>query len=149
MPAIISDHELIRNITACYCIGIDLKDWDLFSRAFSDNIKVDFPEPVGQIKGVPAYRAKIQTMVASLQTQHALATQLIEITGETTAKATTYATTINFGTGKEESKSLTAWSMHQDELVKGVFDGREDWMISERKVTFQTPFSGDFPLLSM
>lgn len=148
MPTVISDHELIRNSIARYCIGLDLKDWDLFSKAFSGNIKAHFPEPVGLVEGIPAFRAKMQTMVASLQTQHALSTQLIEITGEKTAEATTYVRAINFGTGKNEGKQLTAWSMYQDKLVKDVFDGREDWRISERKVSFQGPFSGDVSLLS-
>lgn len=144
-----SDHELIRNCIARYCIGIDLRDWNIFSKAFLDNVKVHFPDPIGTIEGITALSGQVQNMVGSLQTQHALSTQLIEHTGEKTAQATTYGRAIHFGVGKDEGKCVTAWGMYQDDLVKDIFDGREDWRIAERKVIFQAPFSGDLSLIPM
>ncbi|KAF4342276.1 small subunit of phenylpropionate dioxygenase [Fusarium beomiforme] len=123
-----SDHELIRNCIARYCIGIDLRDWNTFSNAFLDNVK---------------------TWVGNLQTQHALTTQLIELTGDKTAQVTTYGKAIHFGVGKDEGKCVTAWGIYQDKLVKGIFNGQEDWRIAERKVTNQAPFSGDLSLIQI
>ncbi|KAH7176151.1 SnoaL-like domain-containing protein [Dactylonectria macrodidyma] len=143
-----SDHELIRNCIARYCIGIDLRDWDIFSNAFLDNAKAYFPEPVGAIEGITALKATVQGMVGTLKTQHALSTQLIELTGEKTAEVTTYCRADLFGVGKDEGKCVSNWGMYQDKLVKVFFDGREDWKITERKVISQAPFSGDLSLIS-
>lgn len=149
MAAATSDHELIRNCIARYSIGIDLRNWDTFDQAFLENVKGHFPEPIGTIEGITALRAKVQSMVGTLQTQHALSTQLIELTGETTAEATTYGRAVHFGVGEDQGKEVTAWGMYQDKLVKAVFDGREDWRISERKVIFMAPFQGDMSLIPM
>ncbi|KAH7177037.1 hypothetical protein EDB81DRAFT_752349 [Dactylonectria macrodidyma] len=72
-------------------------------------------------------------MVGALETQHALSTQLIELTGETTADATTYGRAVHFGKGEDEGRSFTARGMYKDKLVKAVYDGREDWRITERR----------------
>lgn len=143
-----SDHELIRNCIARYCIGVDLKDWNTFSKAFLDNAKVDFPGPGGPVEGVTAIAETAKGMVEDFQTQHALTTQLIEITGENTANATTYCTADVFGVGENEGKRVTNWGLYQDKLVKGDFDGREDWKIAERIATVAAPLSGDLSLLS-
>jgi hypothetical protein len=87
-------------------------------------------------------------MVGNFQTQHALSTQLIELTGDKTADATTYVTTVLFGVGKDEGKSMTTWGMYQDKLVKDSFDGQEDWKIAERRVISQLPLAGDLFFLS-
>lgn len=149
MAAATSDHELIRNCIARYCIGIDLRDWDAFTHTFLENVKAHFPEPVGTIEGISALKAKVQSMIGTLQTQHALSTQLIELTGETTAEATTYGRAVHFGVGEDEGKKATAWGIYQDKLVKAVFDGREEWRISERKAIFLAPFQGDLSLIPM
>jgi ketosteroid isomerase-like protein len=143
-----SDHELIRNCIARYCIGVDLGDWNTFSNAFLDNATVTFPGPAGAVEGVTAIKATAQGMVGSFQTQHALTTQLIEVTGEKTANAMTYCTADIFGVGKDEGKRVTNWGMYQDKLVKGIFDGREDWKIAERIATVAAPLSGDLSLPS-
>ncbi|KAL5599242.1 hypothetical protein ACKRZS_013872 [Fusarium odoratissimum] len=143
-----SDHELIRNCIARYCIGVDLKDWNTFSNAFLDNAKVDFPGPGGPVEGVTAITTTAQSMVGNFQTQHTLTTQLIEITGEKTANATTYCTADVFGVGEDEGKRVTNWGLYQDKLVKGIFDGREDWKIAERIATLAAPLCGDLSLLS-
>lgn len=62
-----SDHKLIRNCIARYCIGIDLRDWDIFSNAFLDSAKAYFPEPVGAIEGITALKATVQGMVGTLK----------------------------------------------------------------------------------
>ncbi|KAH7317175.1 SnoaL-like domain-containing protein [Stachybotrys elegans] len=143
-----SDHELIRNCIARYCIGVDLKDWEIFSKAFSDDAKATFPGPGGTIQGITALKTTVQAMVESFQTQHALTTQLIELTGETTANATTYCRTDIFGVDEDQSKNVTSWGMYQDKLVKGTYDGREDWRIAERNAISTAPLKGDLSLLS-
>ncbi|KAJ3464890.1 hypothetical protein MRS44_009676 [Fusarium solani] len=142
-----SDHELIRNCIARYCIGVDLRDWNTFSNAFLDNAKATFPGPGGTIEGVTALKATVQGMVGSFQTQHALTTQLIEVTGKKTANATTYCRADIFGVGKDEGKRVTNWGMYQDKLVKDIFDGREDWKIAERNAILTAPLSGDLSLI--
>ncbi|KAH7251042.1 SnoaL-like domain-containing protein [Fusarium tricinctum] len=143
-----SEYELIRNCIASYCIGVDFKDWNKFSQAFLGNAKVDFPGPGGPVEGVTAITETAQCMVGDFQTQHALTTQLIEITGEKTANATTYCTADVFGVGDDSGKRVTNWGLYQDKLVKRTFDGREDWKIAERIATLAAPLSGDLSLLS-
>lgn len=86
-------------------------------------------------------------MVASFQTQHALTTQLIEITGKKTAKATTYCMSDVFGIGKDKGKHLTNWGIYKDRLVKGTFDGQENWKIAECTATVSAPLVGDLSLV--
>ncbi|KAF4414859.1 small subunit of phenylpropionate dioxygenase [Fusarium acutatum] len=148
-----SDHELIRNCITRYCISVDLKDWNTFQKAFLDNAfldnaKVDFPGPDGPVQGATAITATVQGMVGKFQTQHALTTQLIEVTGEKTASATTYCMADVFGVGEDKGKRVTSWGLYQDKLVKGNFDGREDWKIAERIATLAAPLMGDLSLLS-
>ncbi|KAM5354584.1 hypothetical protein ACJ41O_001231 [Fusarium nematophilum] len=143
-----SDHELIRNCIARYCIGVDLKQWDTFSSAFIDNAKATFPGPIGAIEGIVALNSTVQGMVSNLQTQHALSTQLIELTGDKKANATTYATADLFGVGKNEGKHVTNRGIYQDKLVKVIVDGREDWRIAERKAIPHGPLIGDLSLLA-
>ncbi|KAH8651760.1 SnoaL-like domain-containing protein [Ilyonectria robusta] len=144
-----SDHELIRNSIARYCIGVDLKDWKTFSNAFLDNAKVTFPGPGGTIEGATAIKAAVQGMVGNLQTQHALTTQLIEVTSEITANATTYCRAEIFGVGEDEGKRVTNWGIYQDKLLKGTFDGQEDWKIAERNAIRTAPLAGDLSLIGM
>jgi hypothetical protein len=143
-----TDQEIIRNCISRCCLGIDLRDWKIFSKAFTNNVKASFPEPVGSIEGVAALKSAVQGMVGNFQTQHALSTQLIEFTGDKTADATTYVTTVLFGVGKDKGKFVTTWGMYQDKLVKDSFDGQEDWKIAERRVISQLPLAGDLSLLS-
>ncbi|GJC87703.1 hypothetical protein ColLi_10541 [Colletotrichum liriopes] len=140
------DHELIRNTLARYAIGVDLKDWDLFSKAFLDNAIVTFPEPIGALDGIIAIKATISAMVEPFQSQHSLSTQLIEITGAETAEAITYVTNVLSGTGNNEGKSATSSGYYQDKLVKVIVDGREDWKISERKAFNRGAITGDLPM---
>lgn len=143
-----SDHELIRNSIARYCLGIDFRDWDLFSKSFTDDVKFLYPEPVGTFEGAPAMAAKIQSMIGSMQTQHALNTQVIELTSERTAEATTYGRAIHFGTGEQEGRHVTAYGAYKDKLIK---DSSVEgvWRIFERKVLFLGPFLGDQSLLAL
>ncbi|KAJ5588191.1 SnoaL-like domain-containing protein [Penicillium hordei] len=129
MTPVTADHEIIRN-------------------SFTNNVKASFPNPIGSIEGIAALKFAVRGMVGNFQTQHALSTQLIELTGDKTADATTYVTTVLFGVGKDEGKSMTTWGMYQDKLVKDSFDGQEDWKIAERRVISQLPLAGDLFFLS-
>ncbi|KAI9164182.1 hypothetical protein HJFPF1_05822 [Paramyrothecium foliicola] len=149
MAPVTSDHELIRNCIARYCVGVDAKDWDIFSSAFLPNVKATMPGLDDNIEGITALKATVQGMVGSFQTHHALTTQMIQLTGENTASATTYCRTDVFGMGKDEGKTLTNWGMYQDKLVKSSCDGREDWKIAERTATFTAPLRGDLGLIGM
>ncbi|KAJ5588199.1 SnoaL-like domain-containing protein [Penicillium hordei] len=148
MVATTTDHELIRNCISRYCIGVDLRDWEIFSRAFTNNVKVSFPAPAESTEGIAALTSSVQGMVGILQTQHALSTQVIELTGERTAEATTYVSAVLSGVGKNEGKFVTSWGMYQDKLVKDLFEGREDWRIAERIASSWLPLTGDLSLLS-
>ncbi|KAF4472299.1 small subunit of phenylpropionate dioxygenase [Fusarium albosuccineum] len=110
-------------------------------KAFTKDIKFVFLDPVGTFEGIPAIVEKIQATVGSLETQHALSTQIIELTGEKTAEATTYGTAVHFGTGQNEGKEVTAWGLYKDKLVKDASEG-EGWRIFEREISFLGPFKG-------
>ncbi|KAH6696847.1 hypothetical protein F5X68DRAFT_238134 [Plectosphaerella plurivora] len=138
-----SDHELIRNCIARYCVGVDLGDWDLFSSAFHEDVSVKFPAPTGLIHGIGAVLPAVQAMVTKFNTQHTLGTQIIELTGEETAKATTYVTTVIFGQGEQNGKHATNRGVYRDQLVKISVEGRVDWRITERVAVGQWPLTGD------
>lgn len=87
-------------------------------------------------------------MLGSLQTQHALSTQVIELTSERTAEATTYGRAVHFGTGQHEGNEVTAWGVYKDKLVKDASEV-EGWRIFEREISFIGPFKGDTSLLAM
>ncbi|KAL9941226.1 hypothetical protein D7B24_004550 [Verticillium nonalfalfae] len=144
-----SDHDFIRSCIARYCIGVDLRDWTTFSSAFTDTAKVTFPGSGGTIEGIDALKMAVQGMVGNLQTLHALSTQIIEITGEGTAEATTYSRADIFGVGEDKGKLVTNWGIYRDKLVRGIFDGREDWRIAERNSVVAAPPHGDLSLLRM
>lgn len=141
-----SDHELIRNTLARYAIGVDFEDWDTFSKAFLDDAKITFQAPIGTLSGISAIKSTVQAMVGPFQTHHGMTTQLIEITGEKTAEATSYVTTVLSGTGKDEGKSATMSGYYQDKLVKVVVDGEVDWKILERKAFNRGTPTGDLSL---
>ncbi|KAL2214735.1 hypothetical protein CC79DRAFT_1376362 [Sarocladium strictum] len=147
MTPIVSDHELIRNTIARYCLGIDFREWDLFAKAFTKDVKIIYPDPIGSLDGIPSTVAKVQAMLGSLQTQHALSTQVIELIDNKRAKATTYCTAFHFGNGEDEGRDVTGWGAYKDDLVKGAVAG-EGWRIVRREILPIGPLKGDAALLA-
>ncbi|KAM0332492.1 hypothetical protein ACHAQA_002774 [Verticillium albo-atrum] len=143
-----TDHDLIRNCIAKYCLGIDLRNWNLFSEAFVDDVKAYYPEPTGAIEGIAAFKASVESTLGSLPVYHGISTQLIELTGDKTAKATTYCRTDIFGEGDNKGKIATNWSTFEQKLVKGPSaQGREDWKIAEHTVV-EKAMAGDLSIFA-
>ncbi|KAF4461577.1 small subunit of phenylpropionate dioxygenase [Fusarium albosuccineum] len=144
-----SDHELIRNCIARFALGADLGDWTLFSTAFREDVKIEFPFGMGSIEGVSTFAKTVQSVKGTSETQHALSTQIIEVEDENTAAVTTYGTAVFVGTGQKEGKTWISRVSYKDKLVKGFFDGKEDWRIIQRKVVNLTASTGDESLESL
>ncbi|KAJ3549012.1 hypothetical protein NM208_g711 [Fusarium decemcellulare] len=141
--ASVSDHELIRNAIALNCLAFDKKDWHLTKQCFTEDCVVDYPEPLGIIRGLSAYTERLQKAIGHLQTQHALTTQIIDITSDVTASAMTYSRAIHFLDGK----TFFAEGRYEDELVRVTVDGKRRWLIKERKVVTMGVPRGDWSLL--
>lgn len=144
-----SDHELIRNAIAQYSLAIDQKNYENLALGFSEDVVMEFPEPIGVLKGLPAIIEGIERALVHLKTHHALTTQSIELKDDQKAVATTYCMAMHFGTGTAEGRSVTGWGHYEDKLVKGNFNGKEDWRIVERRVDFHVPHIGDASLLGL
>lgn len=138
-----SDHELIRNAIALNCVAFDTKNWSLVDQCFTEDCVVNYPEPLGLTTGTTMYKERLQKAIGHLQTQHALTTQIIELTSDTTATAMTYCRAIHFHDGKH----FFAEARYDDTLVKSFFEGKERWLIKERKVTTMGIPRGDWALL--
>ncbi|KAK1714118.1 uncharacterized protein BDZ83DRAFT_636688 [Colletotrichum acutatum] len=144
-----SDYELIRNAIAIFPLAVDSKNYDLLSEGFAPNVVVEYPEPIGVTRGVKDLQQALEHVLKGLETHHALSTQSIKQTSQTSADGTTYCMAVHFGTGKATGRQVTGWSHSQDTLEKGIFDNQEGWRITKRKVHFHVPHSADGSLLGI
>lgn len=148
-----SDHELIRNVIARCVVAIDRGQFDELDKVFTEDAPINFkfvPQGGGERRGVQAIKELIQSGVAKTSSNHALTTQTIELTSPTTAKALSYVTVIHVGNRDHRfpGEVLYSWGYYEDRLIKGTFDGREDWRVSERIVDTNIPNMGKLDLMS-
>ncbi|CAI7584408.1 unnamed protein product [Penicillium crustosum] len=123
------DYELIRNAIAQYSLAIDRKEYQQLAKGFTTDVVMKFPEPIGALNGLPTVISAIESALENLTTHHALTTQTVELTDEKTALATTYCMAMHFDTKSQGKRSVTGWGSYDDKLVKGIYDGKEDWRI--------------------
>ncbi|KGO44369.1 hypothetical protein PEXP_000600 [Penicillium expansum] len=143
------DYELIRNAIAQYSLAIDRKEYQNLAKGFTTDVVMRFPEPIGVLNGLPTVISAIERALENLTTHHALTTQTVKLTDEKTALATTYCMAMHFEIESQGERSVTGWGSYDDKLVKGIYDGKEDWRIVERTVYFHVPHTGDTSLLGL
>ncbi|PSN72048.1 hypothetical protein BS50DRAFT_672914 [Corynespora cassiicola Philippines] len=152
MTAQVSDHELIRNVIALFIFAVDTQNWNDFDSVFTEDAFADYtfvPNGKGQRRGPKEIAALISRGIKDTTCFHCLGTQRIVLTGPNTAEATTYVSLIHAGTKDHRypGERYYGSGCYKDKLIKGVFDGKEDWRIYERKVVEVLPPSGKVNLL--
>lgn len=135
------DYEAIRNTLSNYCIALDSKDFSLLTSVFTSDVDAQYP--FAHHTSCESIAAAIQKRLQHITSQHALTTQIINISGNgKTASATTYFTGIHFGQGKWKGQQVTAWGKYVDSLVltegeeKGAPGASGKWLVSKRVVEF-------------
>lgn len=147
-----SDHELIRNTLAAYTFAVDSKNWPAMYSVFTETARIHFTflGAAGEMQGVPALLAFIQTAARDTLSQHAITTQSIEVKGPDTAEAITYMAVTHMGSDNHPQRGEVhcAWGKTVDRLVKGTFDadGKVGWRVQERVVYEQLPSKGELKL---
>lgn len=139
-----SETDSIRNTIAYYAIACDDKDWSLLDLVFTSDCIVQYPEPLGPINGLQALKETLEKTISHLSTQHALSTQVIRITSDKTAVATTYITASHY----LAERSFVSMGKLEDELIKvEEEDEGFGWRIEARTVKIQGIPQGDWSLL--
>ncbi|KAI6767669.1 hypothetical protein HG530_005678 [Fusarium avenaceum] len=139
-----SETDSIRNTIAYYAIACDDKDWALLDLVFTSDCIVQYPEPLGPINGLQALKETLEKTISHLSTQHALSTQVIRITSDKTAVATTYITASHY----LAERSFVSMGKLEDELIKvEEEDEGFGWRIEARTVKIQGIPQGDWSLL--
>jgi hypothetical protein len=85
----------------------------------------NYSAPLDILTPLATIAATLEASLAHVATQHALSTQIIEITSATTADTTTYYTASHFGIGTYEGEAVYAYGKYVDtlECVKPVSQG--------------------------
>jgi hypothetical protein len=73
-----------------FAAGQDLKDWELFASAFTDDAQLDFTQPARRLgqtidvfRGREAILSTVSSTLSALQTTHTVSNERIELTGDT------------------------------------------------------------------
>lgn len=138
-----SEHEKIRNTIVIYTRALDEKNWAKLEQCLAPDISLEYPPPLAVWKSLPECQAGFKKSLDHLSNFHSLSTQSIELTGPNTATAMTYCTANHF----EGDKFLSVHGRYDDEMVKGIFNGKEEWRIKRRVVTVMGTPQGDWSLI--
>ena len=82
-------YDLIRNTLGQYPLAIDSKNFTALSLVFTTDIVANYSDPIGVISGLPTVEQTLAAILAPVTTQHALSTQVIDLTADNTASTTT------------------------------------------------------------
>ncbi|MCJ1270666.1 hypothetical protein MMC22_010563 [Lobaria immixta] len=124
----------IHQTLSLYPFLIDGKQFDHLDLVFHENVWANY-SGLGAFQPLSTLEVVLRNALAPVNTQHALATQLIQIhEGGTTARSATYYTATHFGTGPFYGQGLWAWGTYEDNWVKNLTTGQ--WRIIERTSTF-------------
>ena len=139
-----SDTDKIRNTISNYAIALDDKNWALLEEVFTTDCEICYPQPLGTLRGLQTTKDTLSHTIGHLSTQHALSTQVINVTDKGTATATTYITASHF----LDDRSFVSMGKLCDTLVNISDDlNNAQWRISTREVGLQGVPQGDWSLL--
>ncbi|OCL11105.1 hypothetical protein AOQ84DRAFT_353204 [Glonium stellatum] len=134
-----ADYIAIRQTLSAYPFAIDSKNFDALTNFFTEDVIANYSTPINVLNGLNAVKTALSASLASVHTQHALTTQLINIDGPQTASSKTYFTASHFGLGVYEGEILTAWGRYEDGLIKT----SEGWRVKTRTLVYMAPLIGN------
>ncbi|TGO28426.1 hypothetical protein BPAE_0028g00750 [Botrytis paeoniae] len=145
MEAITSDHELIRNAIANVAISFDMNNFEGLRNSFTEDCVADYTGSLGLMHGIATVIQQLQKTIGHVSTFHSLSTQVIRLTGNNTAEATTYVSASHFA----DDKSFFAEARYLDKLVKVTEGGNVKWLIDYRLTTMMGVPRGDVSIFNM
>ena len=141
----ISDHDAIRDTIARIAIAMDTKAFEDLAKYFTSNSIIDYPGSFGAIYGVAIFMERLANAIGHLKTQHAITTQVIDVTGPNTATAVTYCAAKHW----LDDKLLFVEGRYDDVLVKTEGDRAAQWVIEKRTASDMGVPRGDFSIINM
>lgn len=129
--------EAIRNTLAFYPLAIDGKNFDALSQIFTTDAVANYSAPLNVLKTLSTIQSVLQSSLAAVTTQHAFATQLIDLLSPNSAFSVTYFTATHFGQGPFLGITATAYGQYQDLWAKQS-DG--SWKITHRNLVYMVSF---------
>ncbi|MFN0093656.1 MAG: nuclear transport factor 2 family protein [Dehalococcoidia bacterium] len=117
-----------------YASGIDMRDWELYRSAFTDEVEVDFTSwgggEVRRLSG-DAWVAGVRSTLAGFDgTQHTLTNFVVEVRGDE-ATAVVYMSAQHYLPNDKGDSTLTIGGYYTHELVRCP----SDWKIRRAKLT--------------
>lgn len=137
--AALSEIDLIRNTINWASLHIDNKDYNKLEEIFTNDCTVNYPTSIGLTNGADAVIKTLDNLLRPIDTFHAVATQVVQLTGEDTAEATTYCSASHY----KDEKCFFAEGKYDDKLVKVNTGGSMVWKIKERTTTAMGVARGD------
>jgi ketosteroid isomerase-like protein len=129
-PAIV---EAIRSTLALYPLAIDGKNFNALSQVFTSNAVANYSAPLNVLTPLSTIQSVLQASLAAVTTQHAFATQLIDVLSPTSAFSVTYYTATHFGRGPFLGLTATAYGQYQDVWAK---QSDATWKITHRNLVY-------------
>jgi ketosteroid isomerase-like protein len=132
--------EAIRTTLALYPLSIDGKNFNALSEVFTSNAVANYSAPLNVLTPLSTIQSVLQASLAAVNTQHAFATQLIDVLSPTSAFSVTYYTATHFGRGPFLGATATAYGQYQDVWAK---QSDASWKITHRNLVYMV--SPEFP----
>ena len=129
-PAIV---EAIRTTLALYPLAIDGKNFNALSQLFTFNAIANYSEPLNILTPLSTIQSVLQSSLSAVTTQHAFATQLIDVLSPTSAFSVTYYTATHFGRGPFLGLTVMAYGQYQDVWAK---QSDASWKITHRNLVY-------------
>lgn len=125
--------EAIRNTLALYPLSVDGKNFAALSEVFTTNAVANYSAPLNVLTPLSTIETVLQESLAPVNTQHAFATQLIDILSPTSAFSVTYYTATHFGRGPYLGATVTAFGQYQDVWA---LQSDLSWKITHRNLVY-------------
>lgn len=129
-PAIV---EAIRSTLALYPLAIDGKNFKALSQVFTSKAVANYSAPLNVLTPLSTIESVLQASLAPVTTQHAFATQLIDVLSSNSAFSVTYYTATHFGQGPFLGLTATAYGQYQDVWAK---QSDSTWKITHRNLVY-------------
>ncbi|PMD62218.1 uncharacterized protein K444DRAFT_661453 [Hyaloscypha bicolor E] len=137
--------EAIRATLALYPLAIDGKNFNALGQLFASNAVANYSEPLNILTSLSTIQSVLQSSLAAVTTQHAFATQLIDVLSPTSAFSVTYYTATHFGRGPFLGLTVTAYGQYQDVWAK---QSDASWKITHRNLVYMGPLIGNLTIFT-
>ena len=129
-PAIV---ETIRTTLALYPLAIDGKNFAALDELFTPDAVANYSAPLNVLTPLSTIESVLESSLAPVTTQHAFATQLINVLSPVSAFSVTYYTATHFGRGPFLGVTATAFGQYQDVWAK---QSDASWKITHRNLVY-------------